>query len=139
MNVINADNLFLDTSGLLCAHDENDFRNKTAVEYFRSAHRIVTTNYVLTEFVPLSQKRGHDRAEFLSYLNDLLLIPRLQLVWIDEAQHAAAMQLLQNRLDKKFSLCDAVSFIVVSENQMLYALTTDHHFEQEGFVKLLES
>lgn len=134
-----ADNLFLDTSGLLCVHDRNDFRHQTAVECFQTARRLFTTNYVLAEFVPLSYKRGHGRAEVLEYLRDLLLIPRLELVWIDNARHDQAMTLLENRLDKKYSLCDAISFIVMQENQLLFALTTDHHFEQEGLIKLLES
>ncbi len=95
-----AENLFLDTSGLLCAHDETDFRHEKAVEYFRSARRFVTTNYVLAEFVPLSQSRGYDRAESLTYIRDLLFLPRLELVWIDETRHQAAMKLLENRLDK---------------------------------------
>ena len=139
MNIVRADNLFLDSSGLLCAHDENDFRHQIAVEYFRAARRFVTTNYVLAEFVPLSQARGHDRAESLTYIQDLLLLPRLELVWIDETRHEAAMKLLENRLDKQYSLCDAVSFLVMNEHQLLHALTTDHHFEQARFVKLLES
>ena len=131
--------VFLDTSGLLCAHSQNDFRHATAVAYIQQAQRLMTTNYVLAEFVPLAQVRGHDREESLSYINDLLLVPRLEIVWIDEILHGRAMRLLEARLDKNYSLCDAVSFLVIREHQYLSALTTDKHFAQEGFVKLLES
>ena len=48
------------------------------------------------------------------------------------------MELLENRLDKSYSLCDAVSFILMGERQMTNALTTDKHFEQENFVRLLK-
>ena len=48
------------------------------------------------------------------------------------------MILLENRLDKNYSLCDAVSFVVMREYQFLNALTTDKHFAQEGFRRLLE-
>jgi len=48
------------------------------------------------------------------------------------------MDLLHNRLDKSYSLCDAVSFILMRERQINKALTTDKHFAQEGFIRLLQ-
>ena len=61
------ENLFLDTSGLLCLHDEKDFRNVPAIEFFTNAEKLITTNYVLAEFVPLSFVRGKNRQETLSF------------------------------------------------------------------------
>lgn len=52
--------------------------------------------------------------------------------------HQSATDLLTKRLDKSYSLCDAVSFVVMRESGVLEALTTDHHFEQEGFTRLLK-
>ena len=40
--------------------------------------------------------------------------------------------------DKTYSLCDAVSFLLMRERGITEALTTDRHFEQEGFVRLLQ-
>jgi uncharacterized protein len=51
--------------------------------------------------------------------------------------HRQALQLLENRQDKTYSLCDAVSFVIMREWNLLEALTTDKHFKQEGFVRLL--
>ena len=131
--------LFLDTSGLLCIHDQDDFRNASAVKIFTGAKQLLTTNYVLAEFVPLSHSRGKQRQETLSFINDFLEVPRLKLIWVNEDLHQQAFALLQKRLDKNYSLCDAVSFVVMSERGIIEALTTDKHFEQEGFIKLLES
>jgi len=47
------------------------------------------------------------------------------------------MELLIAREDKTYSLCDAVSFVLMRQRGMTDALTTDRHFEQEGFVRLL--
>jgi len=130
--------IFVDTSGLLCLHDVTEKRHDDAIGLVTSARRLFTTNYVLTEFVPLSEVRGHDRNEALTFLIDFLLVPRLELIWIEPNSHNAAMQLLQDRLDKTYSLCDAVSFVVMREQGLTDALTTDRHFEQEGFVRLLK-
>lgn len=49
------------------------------------------------------------------------------------------MKLLIDRQDKTYSLCDAVSSVLTRRRGTTDALTTDRHFEPEGFVKLLQS
>ena len=48
------------------------------------------------------------------------------------------LQLYAQRLDKKWSLTDCISFAVMQRNSLTEALTGDHHFEQAGFVALLK-
>jgi predicted nucleic acid-binding protein len=57
---------------------------------------------------------------------------------VSEALHRAALAHLQQRPDKDWSLCDAVSFLLMAQHAIQGALTTDHHFEQAGFVRLLK-
>jgi predicted nucleic acid-binding protein len=59
------------------------------------------------------------------------------MVWVDEELHRGALALLMAGVDKTYSLCDAVSFILMRQRRITEALTTDHHFEQEGFQRLL--
>lgn len=59
-------------------------------------------------------------------------------VFVDPALDAAGWALLKSRPDKEWSLVDAASFIVMQERGIIEALTTDHHFEQAGFVRLLK-
>ena len=47
------------------------------------------------------------------------------------------MALLGTQIDKSYSLCDAVSFILMRDCRLIQALTTDRHFEQAGFQRLL--
>lgn len=130
--------MFLDTSGLFCIHDLRDRRQSAATNHFRHARQVVTTNYVLTEFVALAHARGVPRINALKILRDLVGVQRVEVVWVDEKLHASAMALLEARMDKDYSLCDAVSFVLMRERQINEALTTDKHFTQEGFVRLLE-
>jgi len=44
---------------------------------------------------------------------------------------------LQTQLDKSYSLCDAISFLLMRERGVEEALTTDRRFEQAGFRRLL--
>lgn len=68
----------------------------------------------------------------------MLSNPDIETVWIDESLNREAVELLIARPDKSYSLCDAVSFVLMRQRGITKALTTDRHFEQEGFVRLLQ-
>jgi predicted nucleic acid-binding protein len=129
--------VLLDTSGLFCYYNRDELQHADAVNLFRAATSKFTHNYVLAELVPLCQTRGLNRVGVLSFAEGLLHNPRVEVVWVDASLHRSALSLLQSRLDKTYSLCDAVSFILMRQRGVIEALTTDHHFEQEGFVRLL--
>lgn len=129
--------MLLDTSGLLCLiHGDEQFHEE-ACQAYHAAHNHLTHNYVLAEFVALAQVRGLPRLDALTFMLDLVANPDIQTVWVDEPLHHQAMALLRARLDKTYSLCDAVSFVLMRQHKVSQALTTDHHFEQEGFRKAL--
>ena len=104
----------------------------------QKTRRVVTTNYVLSELLPLLTIRFRiRRARALKVIEVIRSVPWVEIVHVDEALDAAAWHLLENRLDKEWSLVDAVSFIVMQERVITEALTTDKHFEQAGFIRLL--
>ncbi|MDQ3744166.1 MAG: PIN domain-containing protein [Acidobacteriota bacterium] len=129
--------MLLDTSGLLCLLDARERSHADAVSFYQAAVRRSTHNYVLSEFVALAVARRVPKAQSLEFVSRLLWSGRIEVVWVDEALHHEAMTLLQVRLDKDWSLCDAVSFILMQRRGELEALTTEHDFEQAGFVRLL--
>ena len=92
---------------------------------------------MLAEFVVLATIRRLPRTPALTYINDLLGNPDIETIWVDETLHRVAMALLLARQDKTYSLCDAVSFVLMRQRNIMEGLTTDHHFEQEGFRRLL--
>jgi predicted nucleic acid-binding protein len=130
--------MLLDTSGLLCLLDSDDSRHADAWAFFEAAEEWVTHDYVLAELVPLCRSRGVDLRIVLNFLNDLLEDPRIEVVWTDEWLCRSALSLLQGRMDKSYSLCDAVSFLLMQRRGVTEALTTDRHFSQEGFQRLLK-
>ncbi len=129
--------MLLDTSGLLCLqHRDEPFHEQARAAYKTAAVRL-THSYVLAEFVALATARRLPRLAALTFLADLLENPDIEMVWVGEPLNGFALSLLQARLDKTYSLCDAVSFVLMRERGLTEALTTDHHFEQEGFRRLL--
>jgi predicted nucleic acid-binding protein len=129
--------MLLDTSGLFYYYHRDEPQHADAVRFFNSAPFPITHSYVLAEFVPLCQARGLPRAAALTSAAGLLDNASVNFVWVDEGLHRDALSLLQNRLDKTYSLCDAVSFLLMRRHGLGDALTTDRHFEQEGFGRLL--
>lgn len=131
--------MFLDTSGLLCLADDTEPRHLDAVAIAQSVHKAVTHSYVLSEFVALANSRRIDRRLALRFLDGVRQEPKIEIVYVDEPLHLKAMDLLRGRFDKSWSLCDAVSFELMERIGLTEALTTDHHFEQAGFVRLLNA
>ncbi|MBX3287871.1 MAG: type II toxin-antitoxin system VapC family toxin [Acidobacteria bacterium] len=130
--------MLIDTSGWICLLDKDEPRHKEGVSYYHSTHSRITTNYILAELVPLANTRGVSRNKTCEFIRKIEKDKSIRLVWVDDGLHEQGMKLLEARLDKTYSLCDAVSFIVMREYNLTEALTTDRHFKQEGFVRLLE-
>ncbi len=121
--------MLLDTSGLLCLHHRAEMFHHQARALYRQARSRSTHNYVLAEFVALANARRLPRLPVLTFLVDLLENPDIETVWVDESLRREAMALLLGRPDKRYSLCDAVSFVLMRQRNTTEALTTDHHFE----------
>lgn len=130
--------MLIDTSGLFCLHHRAELQHTDAVRVFDAAFFRLTHSYVLAEFVALAESRGLPREESLSFVADIQDDPEIKVVYVDEKLHKDALKFLQERLDKTWSLCDAVSFLLMQEYGITEALTTDHHFEQAGFIRLLQ-
>ncbi|MBD2579618.1 PIN domain-containing protein [Oscillatoria sp. FACHB-1406] len=130
--------MLLDTSGLLCYLHRDEPQHEKAVQLIHaSSNGLLTHGHVLAELVALALIRRLPRAKVLEFVVDLVDNPDIETVWVDEQLHREAMQLLVARQDKGYSLCDAVSFILMRQCGITDGLTTDRHFEQEGFVRLL--
>ena len=131
--------MFLDTSGLLHYLYETSPEHGPARDYIAASDFWLTHDLVLAELVALAPRRGVDRRLVLEFVEDLQTSPFLKMVFVTSAIFEQAMALLKQRLDKDWSLCDAVSFVLMRKHNELEALTSDHHFEQAGFRQLLKN
>ena len=129
--------MLLDTSGLLCHQYASESLHVSALHLFEASGRKLTHSYIFAEYLALVTARRLPRHQAITFLQRLLVHPQVEIVWVDQSLYERALALLELRNDKSYSLCDAVSFVLMKERGILESLTTDHHFEQEGFRKLL--
>ena len=100
--------------------------------------QLLTTGWVLTELADALASTPRGRAEFFSTLNDLQADHDARIISYGDALMEEGIRLYSQRLDKKWSLTDCISFVVMQREGLSEALTGDHHFEQAGFVALLK-
>ena len=131
--------MLIDTSGWFCIFDSADKQHTQAFSYYASSFERITHSYVLAEFVALADARKRHRPAMLEFISKLLADSEVSLIWVDELLTLRAIELLKGRSDKIWSLCDAVSFVIIDERRISDAPTSDHDFEQAGFIQLLTS
>jgi uncharacterized protein len=130
--------MLLDTSGLFALYSSADKNHSFAIRFYNAAQTRITTNYILAEYVALGLVRGLPRSGVLKVSSEILRDRSVEIIWIDESLHLRSVELLLSRTDKTYSLCDAVSFVLMRNRSISQSLTTDKHFEQEGFTRLLK-
>jgi predicted nucleic acid-binding protein len=129
--------MLLDTSGLLALLDSREPLNQLAIDRYRHADIRLTDGYVLAELVALANSRKVPSANVLKFIKSLIANPDIEVVWPDESLTSQAVSLLITRQGRGYSLCDAVSFVLMRANNLQNALSADGHFEEEGFNPLL--
>jgi uncharacterized protein len=133
--------IFLDTAGLVAVILSRDVFHSEATqvmaELMDNEITAVTTEYVVVEFANFLTKVDTRDAAVLM-INDLLTLTNFEITWSDRALFDSAYELYKKRPDKDWSLTDCASFVVMKERDISLAFTSDKHFEQAGFVKLLD-
>jgi predicted nucleic acid-binding protein len=135
--------IFIDTAGWASFLVSHEPFHQLAHDLLRGARltgqRAVTTNYVLAELSALliSPLRVSHllRVELIDSIRHAHWI---EVIHIDKELDRRSWAFLANHQDKDFSIVDCSSFVLMKELGISAAMTTDHHFEQAGFERLLK-
>ena len=135
--------LFVDTSGWANLIDVSQLFHSLSVKIYQNArsqkHKIITTSYIITELIALLSKPLRiPRPKAIAFIQSLKTSPYVEVIHISKEIDTKAWELLMQRQDKEWSLVDCSSFIVMQECKITESLTSDHHFEQAGFIRLLK-
>ena len=129
--------VFVDTSALYALLDRDDANHQEAkgiwAQLLESGAALLTHSYVLVEAFALVQRRLG--LEATRALHDDL-IPVLEIVWVEEDLHRAAVEALLAYGSRAISLVDWVSFLLMRRRGIQKAFAFDEDFKQQGFVLL---
>lgn len=132
--------VFVDSAAWIALLHRGDGLHARTIEVYRQliadGRRLLTTSLVLVEVA--SAFAAPARRNLAAQLEERYHRTEIgELVWIDEDLYRRGWELYRARPDKEWSLVDCTSFVVMHERAISEALTSDHHFEQASFTKLL--
>lgn len=132
--------VFADTSALYALLDRRDAWHgptRAAVERLIKAGRmLVTTDYVVAETVNLANARG-GKLVANRVLDLMEESAGIRLEWIGVERFERTKAFFRKHADHDYSFTDCTSFVVMKEEHIAEALTTDAHFVAAGFKVLL--
>jgi uncharacterized protein len=129
--------VFADTSFYLAVLNSHDVAHASAMQVGNRIERpVLLSDFILLELGnALSDVR--ERGLFSRLVSHLRSHPNVRIVPASRDLLDRGLEFFSRRTDKAWSLTDCTSFIIMQDEGLTDALTTDRHFEQAGFVVLL--
>ncbi len=133
--------VFIDAVGWIALVHRGDMLHQKVVQIYREIGRVrrVTTDAVLIESCNAFSKTTLRQLALalMEKVKESERLGILEIIHVNEELINQGWVLFKNRTDKEWSLTDCVSFIVMKNKGINNAITSDHHFEQAGFKKLV--
>ena len=131
--------LFLNTGYIIALELTDDQHHGDAVRHWEilsgTSPDIVTTSCVFEEIVTfLNSRNVHSKA--IDVGNRLLADPHVTIIHVDESLFHTGWMYFQQRCDKRYSLTDCISFVLMNQMGISGALAFDRNFTQAGFQRL---
>ena len=128
---------FLDTGYVIALEAADDQHHHTAQEHWRQLTRaslpqIVTTSFVFDEIVTFFNSRNR-HAKAVEIGHRLRVSRKVELIQVGAALFEDGWRRFEERPDKRYSLTDCISFVVMEQRGLESALAFDRHFTQAGF------
>jgi len=132
--------VYADTSYWLALFHKKDQYHQLALEASACLPNaiIVTSEAVLTEFLNFASKYPKFAPAAVKAVREILDDANVQTEHLTHGRFLDALDLYEDRPDKTYSLTDCISMCLMKDKDIVDILTTDHHFEQEGFTILME-
>ncbi len=126
--------VFADTSGIFALLVRNDYMYVRAQSVFQSFANnnvnLLSSSYVLVETIALLQRRvGMDAVRDFQEK----ILPLIEIIWVDSYWHEKAINRLILLNQKKVSLVDCLSFVLMEAKEIDTVFSFDSHFERNGF------
>ncbi|HEY8665286.1 MAG TPA: PIN domain-containing protein [Tepidisphaeraceae bacterium] len=137
---MSGESVFLDTAGWIALLNASDALHERASQLWRTLidenHSVLLTDWIIAE-TGNGLARTPARERFTAAVQLMRSSPRVQLIFVTSELLERALTLYGERTDKTWGLVDCASFLIMRDNSLQDAFTTDRHFEQAGFRCLL--
>lgn len=132
--------VFVDTAAWLALVNKDDDLHIQAIQV-KNKLQTDKSFLITTEFIFLEVADALASAKFrnttIAYIQRLRGLANLGILPVSEGLYNQGWQLYCQRLDKDWGLTDCISFVVMQQESIAVAFTSDRHFEQAGFQRLL--
>ena len=132
--------VFLDTAYLVALTMETDAWHEAALGWatrMERGRRVFVTTWAVVLELGNALSKPRYRAAANAIVSEFFQDPTVTLVPLTEVLLRRSTSLFAARPDKSWSLTDCVSFLVMRDQGIREALTSDEHFQQAGFRALL--
>lgn len=133
--------IFVDTAGWIALLHKRDDLHHKAVRVYRTLSKVlrVTTDAVLIESCNSFSKTTMRplASALMEKIRKAEEYGVLEIIHVNAELIEQGWELFKTRMDKEWSLTDCISFVVMKDRGIIKAITSDQHFEQSGFEKLL--
>jgi predicted nucleic acid-binding protein len=133
--------VFLDTNGWLALLNSGDSKHLEAEKAWRDViargARVVLTDWIIAE-TGNGSARSQRRHQFSAAVQATVRDARVELVIVEKDLLDRSLELFGRHADKSWGLVDCASFLVMKDRDIGDAFTSDQHFEQAGFKRLLD-
>jgi predicted nucleic acid-binding protein len=130
--------IFVDTSYYIASAVHTDTFHVRAVAHAETLARCETaviTEPILLEICASFSTRARARAA--AFVRSCYTTPNMRVVRLQDDLFMRGLDLFEHRSDKPWILTDCISFVVMDDEGITDALTSDRHFSQAGFRALL--
>lgn len=138
MQAMNSERLFLDTvfiQAILNKRDQYHLQAMKLLPDVRNAHEVWLTEAILMEVG--NALSGLKRQKVVDFIRQFYQTDNLRVVNVSPELFNQGLNLYESRPDKTWGLVDCISFVVMQQQGLIDAVTSDLHFVQAGFRALL--
>ena len=132
--------VFLDTNGWIPLLNATEYMHERANNEWLGlglrGYRILLTDWIIAE-TGNGLARSREKERFAESVERFWQSPVVEIVTVDRQLIAQAIHMYRTYMDKSWGLVDCTSFVIMQENGITHAFTSDRHFEQAGFTCLL--
>lgn len=136
--------VFWDASAFVALGNADDSLHGQAVQVSEALARakmhVLTTSAILTEVANTFSKAAWRPVAhgLLDSIRQSVSMNLATVVHVDAALWERGWALYTARPDKDWGLTDCISFVVMQDRRVTQAFTSDRHFTQAGFQRLME-